>query len=87
MISKGGHDKMSPIPKCATELKLSRSNDHEYLASSARYVRSLGIITFAVGVGEADIDELRVSLIRFLFSAKITLALEQLINSMTSELT
>lgn len=38
-----------------------RSTDADYLESSANYVRSLGITTFAVGVGQADIDELRVS--------------------------
>ena len=37
-----------------------RSDDQAYLADSANYVRSLGITTFSVGVGDININELRV---------------------------
>jgi len=37
-----------------------RSSDSKQLASSAAHVRSLEINTIAVGVGDAQADELRV---------------------------
>ncbi|XP_076823506.1 integrin alpha-M-like [Clavelina lepadiformis] len=36
-----------------------KSDDQAYLADSANYVRSLGITTFSVGVGDININELR----------------------------
>lgn len=38
------------------------ASDGDRLEDSANYVRSLGIIPFAVGVGNYDITELRVSI-------------------------
>ena len=37
-----------------------RSTDSQYLNASSNYVRSLGITTYAVGVGEANVQELKV---------------------------
>ena len=42
------------------QLFASRSTDPQDLPFSAAYVRSLGINTIAVGVGEAEVTELRV---------------------------
>ena len=42
----------------------SRSTDNEFLRESAISVREEGIITFAVGVGEANENELRVCDVR-----------------------
>ena len=44
---------------------LCRSNDWQHLESTAAYVRSLDIITFAVGVKQAMKSELQVSQIYF----------------------
>ena len=65
---------------------LCRSTDGQFLEYSASYVRSLNITVFAVGVGDAQIDELKViglllctsSFSHKFFAAILTVALMKL---------
>ena len=49
-------------PNAATfQLHFFRASDSFSLPAAAQYVRSLGIKIFAVGVGKANVEELKVS--------------------------